>query len=821
MNIHFLGGTEEIGASSLLIETAGRSLLVDCGIRFRTRDALPDLDILQQHGGPDAVFITHGHLDHIGALPILHRKYPNVPIYATPPTIDLARIMLLDAAKLMNTEESKEEEIPLYSRSTVSALLDSMIPIQPDLPETPADDIKVTYFLCGHIIGAASVGIESPDGRVLVTGDFSWSDQMSVSGMGIPAFRPDQLIIESTYGDRMHAKRARQEKEFVQQVAETIHNGGKVLIPAFAVGRAQEVLLILRRAIRTGHIPRFPIWVDGLVKPVCTLYTRHPAYVKPGLRRLIEKTGDPFFNELDEIQPVTTNEERKKLLNGPPCVVVASSGMLSGGASVFYAKKILGEEKSLITITGYQDEETPGGQLLAASNGETAALTLQGAKYEIKCGIQKYFLSAHADASEIVGLAARLKPADTILVHGHEQGREKLSDQLAPEPVGRIHTPAQGQTLAFSGRKRTLLTNTKPIGNGTPFAEGIEKLAAHVLALRGEKASWQIAHLLRLWGETELSLEEAETVLIDSGLFQRNRVRPFSVKPAAGMGDGGTPQFKDPVQELVQRFAGSRGLYKHSTDRVQRHITLRFHYPKIAEQHYQEEIKAILQPLDWTYTIHPSPHTGVLVARAKKLLAQEGRNDVKISIHLEKDEVVARLPAELHSEQVKKINALFLRETGLSLSIAVNPGTCQPRQKRRADGRYEINAAFNCIEKHFQNAPHKPYKKRLIGQGANAKIELLFISPQIGERYREKLKEIEDEIGWNIGLGGNANQHRIKEIAITMVEDAGFALLKSPSYFGRRNLVVMPLTRPPDNKTLTRLQEGFRLRTGFDLEVET
>ena len=817
MKISFLGGTDEIGASSLLLEVSGTRILVDCGIRLGSRDALPDLDLISEAGGVDAVVVTHGHLDHIGALPVLHRGFPDTPIYATPPTIGLAEIMLRDAAKLMSLEESREEEIPLYSARTAASLTRHIIPVQPGLPEKIGDEVTATFFLCGHILGASCVGIEGPEGRVLFSGDISWADQLSVSGMSLPPFKPDLLVLESTYGDRVHADRSRQEDQLARQVAEAVTAGGTVLIPAFAVGRAQEVLLILRRAMRLGRIPRFPVWVDGLVRPVCRLYTAFEAYLRPRLRQLVERIGDPFFGDLEEIKPVESPEDRDKILAGPPCAIVSSSGMLSGGASVYYARHLVGNERALITITGYQDEETPGRRLLEASEGRSTSLVLGGQEMPIACAIKKYHLSAHADASELVGLAARLKPADTILVHGEGQSREQLARQLGPEPVGRIHLPAGGTTLQLLGRKRVFRGPVKPIGKGRPLADGLPELAHHALTMRGERARWQVAQLMRLWGEETVSIEEAEALLLGSGFFARDPARPFSVKVAPPGGTTAEQTAADPVSRTLERLGPESGLYRHSVDRTARELTLRFYFPKRAEERWTEELDALLKPAEWSWRIHPSPHSGMLVARATELIEREGGQHVKTSVHLDRDEVVVRVKQALKKAAVEEAGRAFRDETGFDLKIETAPAYCLPKQRMRADGRMEINATFKTIDETFQDRPHQPYRKRLLGQKT---IEILFISPQIGERYRDVLAELEEITGWPMAIGAQANQHRIKEIAVTLLAELRVTPQKNPRYFGGKQLLVLPVSALPPEATRTQLAERFAEATGFSIELE-
>ncbi len=823
MQITFLGGTDEVGASAILVETAGKRILVDCGIRMGNRSPLPELD--RAAGGLDAIVLTHGHLDHIGALPVLHRGLPLVPVYATPPTIALARVMLGDAAKIMAQDSEREEELPLYSAHTVASLLERMAPAPPGMPERIGADVTATFFLCGHIIGAASVGIESPEGRVLVSGDVSVAEQLSVAGMGVPPFRPDVLVLESTYGDRLHADRTRQEEQLAAQIAERIQQGGKVLIPAFAVGRAQEVLLIIRRAMRLGRIPRFTTWVDGLVRPVCGLYTSFSAFLRPKLRELVEKVNDPFFGDIEEIRPVASPEQRKEILAGPPCAIIASSGMLTGGASVSYAETLVNDPTALIAVTGYQDEESPGRQLLAAADGQLAALTLKGRSFDIKCGVKRYQLSAHADAGELVGIASRLKPADTVLVHGGAGSRASLAQQLSTEQVGRVHLPVAGQTLVFTGRRRAGAVPLREIGAGRPLCDNIDELADKAITLRGHNASWQVAHLLRLWGEAGLALEDAQKLLLASGRFSADVRRPFSLKPVPREGApaaGAAPQLAgatDPIDELLARIGTESGLYRHSADRAQRVLTLRFNFPARARERFTADLDATLGPLGWTWSIHPSPNLAALLALAKKGVEEHGGAALKASAHLDRNEVVVRVAKELDAAASAKVHEAFTRETGFALAIEAQPSYCLPKTARRADGRLEMNAAFNAIDEAFANERHKPYKKSLLHGAGGGTIELAFVSPQVAERYRERIDAVSRRTGWSIACCAVANQHRIKEIAATLARELGLAAVKNPSFFAAQRLLRLPVGEIVPPEKAAAFKARFEEDTGFVLEI--
>ncbi len=427
IRLTFLGGAGSIGASSALVQVAGTSLLVDCGVRFRAGQALPDLDFLTGKK-LDAIVVTHAHSDHTGALPVVHEAFPAAPIYMTPPTQDLVSILQRDALKIMSMASEREDDLPLYSERQVSSMIGLLRPVDHHRSVT-VGEVVVTWLPACHILGASMVHLRTPGGNVMFTGDYSVSAQKSVPLLARPTLPVDLLVSEATYGNRLHADRRLSESRLVQTVAGVVEGGGRVLIPAFAIGRAQEVLLILKEALRKKKMPEVPVFVDGMVRSVCGVYAQHESYLTPSLAREIRTSGHPFFNK--QIQPVRDPRDRRSVLDAGACVIVASSGMLHGGPSAFYASELAPREKDAILITGYQDEESPGAALLklAAQEGPRQ-LRLGGRLVDVRCLFQPYSLSAHADRTQMMGLIEALRPATVVLVHGDREAKEGLAASL-------------------------------------------------------------------------------------------------------------------------------------------------------------------------------------------------------------------------------------------------------------------------------------------------------------------------------------------------------------------------------------------------------
>jgi Cft2 family RNA processing exonuclease len=427
MDNYFLavGGGNEVGASAYLLAIDGIKILIDAGIRMHGERAFPDFSPLYTaFGGPaglDAFLLTHAHLDHCGAITRLHYDAPHLAKFATQPTLDIGAIMLGDALRSVNRRRTEDWSVEEATRQLLDETLASFCPVPFDVPFGLGSSSATAIALrAGHILGAASYLIEVNGRRILHTGDLSLHNQRTIPGVAYldTIGTVDLLIIESTYAYQPEQRKQPIEEEqygLLSRISAVVQGQGRALIPAFALGRAQEVAALLVDAFEQGLIAPFPVWLDGMVRPVTDCYNAHRSILQG---RLQSRQGHAFYNEW--VQPVTRSQgpdPQRSEEWGPMCVIASSGMLLDGTRSARYAQTMLCHPQDAIFFSGYLDEESPGRRLLDLVSGGPP-LRLNNRSVDVQAQVGRYHLSAHASSADLQWVIHALRPRVVILVHG-------------------------------------------------------------------------------------------------------------------------------------------------------------------------------------------------------------------------------------------------------------------------------------------------------------------------------------------------------------------------------------------------------------------
>lgn len=440
-----LGGGREVGRSCLQLDINHHHFLLDCGINpaLEGRASLPDLSQTSiEH--LDAVFVSHAHLDHTGAIPELIRHGFKGNVYMTLPTLGLLNLLWQDELSIMEREWPKSEQ--LWSSKEMHRILMKLV-----VPTTyheifKLNSLKVNFHNAGHILGSTMTEITDGNYRILYSGDLGTSSNHLRYWRTDDLVNPDVLICEGTYGGKNRKSREETEKDFLASIKATLEDGGKVLIPTFSVGKTQETLKILKDS--WAKLPNVAVYLEGMAIETLRVYEQFLIYMDDKVRRaFIFNNIDPF--KWDALRLFGSLTERKQLhRKEDPCIILAPSGMLRGGWSVWHLMHMAPSEKSLIALCGHMEPGTAGHDLL---NGKRDLLlrdmiTKGESKIHIGCKIDHFDLSGHAMHNELCNYISKLNPELLVLVHGDEPSLTALAESVK-QHAGRIVIPKVGEKI--------------------------------------------------------------------------------------------------------------------------------------------------------------------------------------------------------------------------------------------------------------------------------------------------------------------------------------------------------------------------------------
>lgn len=862
MKLSFSGGAMEIGGSCIYINIDQKGILLDSGIRqSAAKDPIPDFCLIQDLGGVDIIIVSHAHMDHTGTLPIISKAYPQARIYMTPMTADLVRVLLFDSLKIM---DRREDELPHYAQQEVTAMLNRIYPLGFQIPFSIAPGLTLTFYPAGHIAGAACVYLTGNEGSIFYSGDFCSFLQKTIEGMRIPKLRPDVAIVETTYGNRLHANRQVEEQRLVEMVAEEVKAGHKILIPTFALGRAQEVLLLLKSALQNQQIPSVPVYVDGMVREINRMYEKNPTFLRNNLAKSVLKGHAPFYT--DEITPVAQSQNREELLaKKGAAVFVSSSGMLTGGPSLFYAQKIAPREDGCIIITGYQDEEAPGRKLMNLLEAEKTEapeepfsapkLLLDGISVPVHCKVAQVGLSAHGDQNEISSLIDRLSPRDIFLVHGDKEVIRTFASGLAISYRQHLYVPACGNSYDVNVQNKR-----KQLSFALPFSlqrrETVEELDEALLwdFLRTHypEKEFTCAQLAFIWSgkssHEPKTLENLQERLLKSAYFSPNahRLFLFHANTEEEVRENLAPKVKtnQEIEAFIREYFPTFPYKKIGYYPASQKVVLAFDYPDAVDKNaFLQQAQEFTKASGWDVELSPSMNFSAATLLIGTLL---GNYNLKISYFAERKifTVQANSPMDdLHaiSDETKRKAAQTFRETtgwqllssnsltkagdaagNLMENLAENPIE-NPAEKKKlfipdkniAAQPLEQNMALYCTEQTFSDCPHRIYKKSIKNDAEGKYLELSFITPEVGLRYQEQLSDLTNQIGWRVKLSDSVNQNELFKQAHILCAKYGLALKQNPSYLPGQRSVQIKLCAEISREVQEQLQKDFLDTSGL------
>lgn len=469
MDVTFLGAAQTVTGSMHLVRLGKVSVLLDCGLfQGRRRESFErNRNLPFDPAEIDAVVLSHAHIDHSGVLPVLARSGFRGSVYTTPATRDLIAVMLEDSAliqasdaryinKRIDRGELEGEHVePLYTTDDVVAILDSTIAVPYHRPFDVAEGVRVTFLDAGHVLGSAIVVLDLVENgierRVVFSGDLGRSGMPILRDPEVPE-GAHMLILESTYGDRVHPTRAAMDDALAETITRTVARGGKVLVPTFALERAQEIVMSLKALSAAGRIPRVPVYIDSpLTVKVTEVFRMHPECYDPSTRKIFERGDSPF--DLPGLRYVADVEESKSITSSnAPAIILAASGMCESGRVLHHLRAMIGGAENTVVIVGFQAQHTLGRRLVE----QRARVRIFGVERERVCDVAVLDgFSAHAGQDDLVRFARAVRErgplARIALVHGEPAAQRTLADLLVADGAPEVRIPLPEERLVLHG----------------------------------------------------------------------------------------------------------------------------------------------------------------------------------------------------------------------------------------------------------------------------------------------------------------------------------------------------------------------------------
>lgn len=442
VRVTFLGAARHVGRSCMLLQTPESKVLLDCGVDIAASqdESFPILDVPEFNLSElDAVILTHAHLDHSGLLPFLFKMGYRGPVYCTLPTRDIAALLALDFISIAQ----KDARDTVYSSTDVKEMVKHAIVLNYEEVTDITPDIRITLYDAGHVLGSAMAHIHIGNGlhNLLYTGDINYENSNLLHKAVTKFPRLETVIMEATYGgkDDNPPTRKESEEELAKIIIDAINKRGKILIPVLGVGRAQEIMLIVEKLIRSKQLPEIPVYVQGMVWDVTAIHTAYPDFFNMNVKKAIfHKDQNPFLNKV--FKQVGSQKEMMEVIEGGPCVILATSGMMTGGASVEYFKALADSDRNAVILVSYQGPGSLGRRL---ENGDKEIRISENETISVRLNVHILRgFSGHSSRDQLMDFVKMLdpKPKKIILIHGESSKCLDLASSI--HKIFRIETIA-------------------------------------------------------------------------------------------------------------------------------------------------------------------------------------------------------------------------------------------------------------------------------------------------------------------------------------------------------------------------------------------
>lgn len=452
VRITTLGCCREVGRASFILSTPETRVLVDCGDKPGAEGEVPYLQLPEANpiADLDAVVLTHAHLDHSALLPLLFKYGYDGPVYTTKATRDLMGLLQLDYLDVA----AKEGRAPPYESEMVRKELKRTITLDYGDVTDIAPDIRLTLHNAGHILGSAVAHFHVGDGvhNIVFSGDVHYNDTRLFNGASNDFPRAETLVMESTYGRKNDYQTDQEdsERKLTQLINDTYDNGGKIVIPAFAVGRSQELMLVLEEAMREGRLPTMPVYLDGMIREATAIHTAYPEFLRDGLRqRILHEDENPFL--ADQFQQVDGGEEmRKEIARCDSCIILSTSGMVTGGPIMSWLELLGGDEENALVFVGYQAQGTLGRRIKSGRREIPFNDRRRDEELTLRFRVESVSgFSGHADRNGLENFVQtmRPRPEEVLCVHGDETATDQFSSALYEKFHTRTYAPKNTETF--------------------------------------------------------------------------------------------------------------------------------------------------------------------------------------------------------------------------------------------------------------------------------------------------------------------------------------------------------------------------------------